>query len=407
MSFNIDKINFDIFLSLLQDPLQSERSISRLTGISLPTVKDRLFELKQKNFLRSDKVIYDPVLGERKQTEVEASYVPKAIGLEKIYVLFTNIVSISQMGKLISIIGSHPYCHYQTQCPGNTGVIFSSFHIPAGTSSTVDSFCKEISNENKCNYIFLKDMDFEAESFMDFSKWDIFKQIWTLQSKNYDTLSSISGHNPETNVLEQTILAFADGDKFSNPNNVILREQQEIQNYQTNSNFDLNSASLLDMSLIRELTLNGKVTVQFLSEEYNVDRSTVYRHLNNLNKFVIDDYLLQYNNSYFDLTINLLIFGYFKPNSEIKFSLFNNFFNQGFFPFQSTLVSDQKTFLWQIATTPFFLTEITDFCWKHFNNQFFFLINPKTSFKYFFASNNFLPEKLWRQDKEFLLGKVN
>ncbi len=65
----------------------------------------------------------------------------------------------------------------------------------------------------------------------------------------------------------------------------------------------------LDLSLIRELTVNGKVRPVNIAKYYDRDASTISRRITRLQSSVMARPVLQYDRRIFDITVPLLILG--------------------------------------------------------------------------------------------------
>ena len=88
-----DLKDFSIFLNLQQNPGASNGAIAKQVGLSAESVRTRLQAMKDHGFLRPDRTMIDPVLGERLETERRAIYSPEKIGLKRQHVLFRGIKS--------------------------------------------------------------------------------------------------------------------------------------------------------------------------------------------------------------------------------------------------------------------------------------------------------------------------
>ncbi len=361
-----------IFYELLHDPLQSANKISSQVGLAPTTVRDRIFSMKKRGFLGGDKTFIDPVLGERTTSEVSVSYDPQSLGLIRHHVVFSKIKTPHELNQLIKVCNLHPYTHYRAGTFGDGMNLYTQFDVPPQIEADMLEFYRKISRMLDVNYHFLTSHS-KTSSIPDFSQFSLLNG-WKI---------------PPLDQLWADFLAMDTPKPISTPS----PKPKKLTNF--------------DASLLRELTINAKVSVKFLSNQYNRPSPSISRHLKYIRESFIERGLLIYDPSVFDLDSILLISGKFKKDAGFSSSSLRGFVSSGILPFTSTLYQNNDEFLWITTSSSTYSAQICNFVWRNTvpDSLKISQLDRSSRFSYFFYNLNYDEVDGWNIDREYVLDQ--
>ncbi|TFF68223.1 Lrp/AsnC family transcriptional regulator [Candidatus Thorarchaeota archaeon] len=388
-SYGLDLKDYLIFLSHERDPSLSNVAISREVSetepISSESVRIRKQRMKESGFLRPDRTIEDPVLGERTQTEVEAVYSPHRLGLLRQHVLFVDVPGRSALDELKILCDAHPYTHFRTIGYSSGATLYAQFDIPPDAKEVMTNLYAELENRNLFREFHLYDTQSLAKHEADFGKWNLVENKWSVEygtkSRRGDRLSRIES-------------------LWSEFQGSYENEPLEPCGPEMAFNFDE-----LDLALVRELTINGRPDIKPLGPIYDRDPTTISRRVKRLRETVVTEDMLYYDRSVFDLTYPQLMTGDFSRDDELDANSLYWFIRSGGIPFETKASIEDNSFVLFITTPPSVAPEVSEFLWEHTANLDVFQLQLDASFTYFFYHKNYLGDGEWRTDDNYVIDE--
>ncbi|MBD3159568.1 MAG: hypothetical protein GF309_12315 [Candidatus Lokiarchaeota archaeon] len=388
-SYGLDRKDYLIFLCLEQDPSLSNASISREVSetepISSESVRIRIQKMKQSGFLRPNRTIRDPILGDRTQTEVEAVYDPHKIGLLRQHVLFKDIPNRTSLNKLKAVCDSHPYTHFRTLGYSKGATLYAQFDIPPSTVDIMSELYSNLRERGLFAHLDYFETQFLATHEADFHEWNLVDNRWSVE---YGTKS---GKGSRLSRIEDLWEEFQTSQEEKNP------EQTSPE-----MAFSLDE---LDMTLLRELTINGTPAIKPLAPVYHRDPSTISRRINRLRETVAENDMLYYDRSVFDLTYPQLVVGEFTEENELDAGSLYWFIESGGLPFESKVLIDGNRFILFVVTPPSLSPEVSEFMWEHTSYVNVYQLQLDSSFTYYFYHKNYLGNGKWNTNRDYVLGE--
>ncbi len=350
--------HFNLLIELRKNPLASLESLGKRLGIAPNTVRARIARLKADGVLRGDETYTDPVLGERKRTEVVGIYDPAKIGLFRVHVIFQDIPSHKAWQTINNLLDSHPYTYYKVSGFDRGMNIYSQFDLPLSTLEIFEDWIRKKNEGVNCDRVLIFSPRFFLNTEDQLTNWDA-----------------------ETHSWKYEIPAFTDCDGHHHQTSPYSVEQVQMK--------------MLDLNLLRELTINGKVHQRDILPSYDVDQSTLSRRIARLRKAgVIQRFNLIYNRSVFNLDSVFLIWG-----RHDRMGCFIERISD--FPFLSNLSFDPTgNFLWHIHCPT---TVAGDLFRELFNigEVHMMTIQQSTGLRYYFYPRNHTG-KNWITDREYI-----
>jgi DNA-binding Lrp family transcriptional regulator len=373
----LDRTDFYIFNELLADPLQPISRISDQLEIPVSTVRDRYRSMKSRNFLRNDSYTNDVILGKREITEVMAEYSPDSLDLIRHNVFFKGINTTSELLKLIKFMDYHPYTHHRINLFGNSLAVLAQFDIPKQIESKMIEVYYTLKNE-----LGLQDVQIVKNA-------DRVVCNANLTEFSYRDLS----WNKGIDIIDSNWQKFTESN--DNSENVTDNQNKPVKPTKIDN---------FDATLLRELTINAKVPIKFLSEQHNRDSSVISRRITKLKSTIIERGLLMYDPHVFDLTVQQVIYGKFRNNSDFSNTNLKNFLNKELLPFASSAYITPDEFLWVTQTSPSMISKINRFIWEKSDaiDLQFYQRDVDTRTTYYFYNENYDENRGWKVDKEYI-----
>ncbi len=382
----LDMTDYMIFLELFNDPLINYNELSKKIGKSFQFVRDRVSRLKRENFLRQDKEIIDPILGPRVQTEVEGVYSPQALGLQRIHVFFGGIPGTDAEELLLKGLEAHPYTHFQVLTFSPRLGVYAQFDIPEREIGFIKKYVKKMHEYSLFRDSHILSTNFSATSETRFEAWDRLVQDWRIIeepdvgqdkdvfSQQFDTFCEMGGGKEDLIAQNKSRVRQKKAKRFSE----------------------------LDLKLVRELTINAKLSVKTLSSFYRKDPSTISKKLKQIRQTLVPRALLYYDRSMFNLTQSLFIQGSFLSN-EVRDQVLS-FVKQRWFPFSSWLAVERKNFVWYVLLPPNLLADFLEFVNLNVRTLQVHYPQLRKSKTYFFYFKNYdFSKGEWITDPEYVI----
>lgn len=382
-TYQIDEAAYEIFVLLQQQPTMAVSQLAEELGHSTTLVNARLEELKKRGFLRPDRTIQVPFLGQRLQTEAEAIYEPSNLGLSRFNIFFSGIPSVAELHQLETILALHPYTHYHVASFGNTASLYCQVDIPPEATGYLQEFFDRLQQEGFFTSISELEQQVVARSQFDFSRWRLGTDQWELFKQHEFSETSFE---TEIDLLWSDFLATDTHLKI------------EPSSPQMRFRFDN-----IDLQLLRELTVNARINITELARHYEISRSRISRRIKRLRELAIKDERLVYDQSIFDLTYAQIIEGRFKDGDPLDMQSFYSFLTGGYLPFSTTAIMDEERFIWFTPAPPSYIPQLTRFMWQHAENITVHQLDISTSRTYYFYHKNLESKGKWRTDREYIV----
>ncbi len=375
-----------IFNELNIDPFKSAHAIALKLGLSPQKVRNRIRYMKTSGLLRPDFEINDPLLGHRVQTEVVASYYPPSIGLQREYVIFTEIETKAQMDKLIRYCDEHPYTHYRAVTYGTGSNLYVQFDIPIDSVGKMTDANTQIAHELGIGLETLHGTGQSLEILPSFSNWSFFREEWNFAE------NKLADRGLLMNSLWEDFLEFPK--KYEPEYYFKAPEGKYIM-------------SEIESKLLRELTINAKIKLDELCKTYGRTKSVISRYISRLKEKVIYRGKLLFREEYFGMNSFQIISGEFHNGSKINGDSLMAFFRSNPLPLSGSIVTDGRRFLIEAIASPIIIAELNNFLWEKtvgskLKSRTTFI--PKT-FLYYFYPENYKGKGRWIEEREYIVDQ--
>ena len=382
-SYELDMTDYEIFTALKKNPLQSNGDIAKEVKLSAETVRTRIQNMKKRGFLRANRIIQDPVLGERFQTDTEARIHPTKIGLMRQHVFFNSIPDRNSLNLMKIFCDVHPYTHSRVVAYSKNAGLYVQFDIPPEIIKTMSRAYSELLVQGLFRDVQVLNTSIQSICETDLLRWNLENGRWFIESE------AKAGQNGSSSIIEKY------WSQFNHMSKVFSSRKTELEN---SVSFDQ-----LDMQLLRELTINSQPNKNQLGEFYKKDPTTIARRIQKLRETVIASDMLYYDRRVFDLTYPQLVSGRLRENTDITEESLHGLVQSGLLPFETRIVSEKRNFLFLTRTPPSLAPEFSEFLWDHCEDMEVYQLQPTGSFQYFFYHENYLGEGKWKTDDDYVL----
>ncbi|MCY3412451.1 MAG: Lrp/AsnC family transcriptional regulator [Candidatus Heimdallarchaeota archaeon] len=374
----VSETDLSVLIALRDDPLASYSSLGAKLDLAPNTIKSKIQSLKDDGILRKDGMITDPVLGKRKITETIAYINTNALGLKRLYFLLVDILSYADYEKIVVFLDNHPYTTFQVLCTGNELNIYVEFQIPESETQLLKKFLRKIRDMQLYKKMIYIDPVSVISGKDDLTRWDNYDLSWDL---------SIDDRSEEVSIK----------DLFVKYLNTPLPKQKPTRVSET-KNIDP-----LNLKILRELTINGKASVQYLTEFYDKDRTTISRRIKLIRDKYVDHYSVIYNKKTFHLGSTFIIFGSINKaaNTAVKQLITNNHIQ-----FFSEFLDNDKQFIWRIDAPTIFVNALFRLIAPYCTDIGQLTVHTETNSRYFFYHLNYDEEnKDWKRGEEYMVNE--
>ncbi len=369
---DINKSDLQILVLLRDNPLDSINLISKKMKLAPNTVKSRIIKMKEKGLLREDSEINDPLFGNRKITEVIGYVNPESIGLQRIYYFIQNITDYSKYTQICAYLDNHPYTVYRGLVMGFGINIFTEFNIPPQAISKLDVFFDNLYKMKLFKNVIKIIPTCKLRGNAVFEKWDLNINNWG--PINQQKLEA-SFYNKMTNI------------------------DYECKVPEVNKNPRLKE---MDLKLLRELTINGKPKINYISKFYNLDRTTISKKFAKVRDKYMSHYSVIYNKNVFHLGSEFLINGYMKKEAM---NSIKKMIAEKDIPFVNSFINDNNGyFVWRIEGPTIYVNNLVRMIARHCDEINQYIAHKETNTRYFFYYKNYdAKNKKWIVDDEYII----
>lgn len=351
--------DYQIVLKLESNPLISYSDLADEIGVSWPTAKRKLNDLKSRGVIRTPVAIYNI----------------KALGLQQVSVIWSlkNINNLTLMEKLCDL---HPYTHYRGRGYGDGFVLFVQFYVPPETIPLMKELFETLEQEKYVSgTVFLQSSGYQAEAFPDLTFYDLYKDKWHF---DWNEWLSLIDNQPET-------LPTLESEKIG------LKEWKPI-----------------DFKILRELTKNPEIKQAELMRLFNLTRTNVHLKYNSVFENLISNVRSRFDRILFNL-VNTRLFWVSNPDKK-KTHQFFNLINEAPPPFRfgMDIIKENGFLFWGGALPSIHEHQLAFSIWKLFQsfNTYTLDTSIDASMIYWFYPENFdFDAHQWKIDREYVLEK--
>ncbi|MDH5403804.1 MAG: Lrp/AsnC family transcriptional regulator, partial [Candidatus Heimdallarchaeota archaeon] len=378
----IEELDQKILLLLLEDPFRSVNDVTKSLEVSFKTVNNRINNMKEKGIIFKDLPINDPILGNRVKTHVSAYINTNNLGLIRHHVIFGNIQK-DVLKKLELFCDIHPYTTYRSRFINNSFGLYAQFVFPPILHKEMLDLYETICEKYQISTKFIISTDEYINIHPNLFYWKNLKNYWNIINKREtENLSMFEFF--WNNYLEEK------------ENGLIVNKVETMKPM----NMKL---SPLHAKIIRELTINGNISISDLSTYYDRDKSTISRHVSNIKAKYIRHAVLRFNPTEFDFNTFRIIIGKINSTGKITKEAIQEFISTQKFPFYGYMIFSKDEYLLFVTTNNIHYQQIYNFMWENSTVntvQTFELVFEK-SMRYRFYNGNFLEDGRFNTDRNY------
>lgn len=322
----------DLILYLQSKPLASNNELANATGLTLPTIRKYLRDLRD---TKPEPVIIG-TYGEVNRQK---------LGLEFSYYFINIEPSKSIKERIFHIADLHPYTNYQNLCYGATNGYFIRFSNPKGESKSIDELWSKLRSQLQITKVtkylegkenFSTELNFK---FWKSNRWDFSIDDW-LNGSN-----AVEINSDYIKVNDQTIL-----DKISMPQMITMRELS-INARRKQSQI---------MADIQKDNLYTKDEKRFFEDAKQRNVSRYYEFIEN--NQLMKSYQLRYNRKMLNIYNQICLTGKMtRKNKEIIKRAYLNKDNP--LPFGSRISFNKGSYVWLLSLPHEQTTEFLRICY--------------------------------------------
>ncbi|MFX0062098.1 MAG: winged helix-turn-helix transcriptional regulator [Candidatus Hermodarchaeota archaeon] len=342
---------------LESNPLMPFSEFAAELGISWPTAKKRVNELKNKGVIRTPMALCDH----------------ERLGLCRISFIWAlkNRKSLLLIEKLCDI---HPYTVYRCRGYGEGFILFVQFYVPPEAISLMSEFS-----------IMLKEQEYLSDTkFLESS------------GINLETFPNINYFNYRTNEWNFD---------WNNWTSLVSKQSQNIKQKKI-SKISFKDWEPIDFEILRSLTANAERKQADLMREFNLSRTEIHRRYSRVYKNLVSSVRLRYNRIIFNL-VNTNLFWIPKPDIKTR----NQFFNlmKGSpppFRMELDILKNDGLLLWAGAIPPIHEHRLAFSLWHLFKTFETYTLDTsvESAVSYKFYPKNFDFETWnWINDRNYII----
>ncbi len=356
---NLKQEEYLILKHILKEPIIPYSKLAEKIKISPPTVKKRIEKLIKEQVIKS----------------FHAEYHPESLGLES-HIFLLCVDSIDKYRIVEKIIDYHPYLVVRQRCYGGITGIFLKVHIPIGTINKFLEFLNYIKDNNLiAEIVHSTTIGTGIKTHSDLTYWEPSTSKWffnwDIWKKNVDSVDYIPQYDYFQRIAREK------------PKNV------------------LSHLKYLDFLLLQELVRDPTQKYTDLSKQLGTPQYTISRRKKFLNKYVIRNYLVEVDRSYFGLEDELVFKVICSQRAMTKIIyLIKNLP----LPFSSDFRHTEKGFLWKILLPPKDKLGLINLLWSLFPDLQIMMLDPQTTVTNQFNPNNYsFIEQAWKDSAEYMI----
>ncbi len=367
----------EILAELRRTPLVSMNVMASQLKLAPNTVKTRIEKMKSKGIILDDKIIIDPVLGERRSSEILGQVSPEKIGLVPIYYILKGIHSNDDYQEICEYLDNHPYIISRILSISSGLNIYVTFYVPPKGIENLTIFINRLKEMRLTSDTTKLIPDNRIINHINFEYWDIDKMSWSINGESFITEFA--------NIFDETMASNSEIE-LTNPEFIVRPK-----------------INAMDLEIMRELTINGKPRINEIASYYAKDRTTISRRINKVRERYMSHYTLAYNRSIFHLNCNFIIYG--KMDRKVMNTIIR-IIKENKFPFRSEFLVNKKDFLWRLEATTPFVNALTRLILPYTKNLSQILLHVEEENVYFKYHENFdVKRKIWNVSEENMLNK--
>ncbi|MFX1284234.1 MAG: winged helix-turn-helix transcriptional regulator [Promethearchaeota archaeon] len=351
---------YKIVLKLEANPLISYSDLADELGVSWPTAKRKLKDLKSRGVIRTPVALYNT----------------RTLGLQRLTVIW-SLQALEDLNLMEKLCDIHPYTHYRVRGYANGYVLFAQFDIPSQIIPLMRELNKILLEENySVTTEMLQSSGYQAETFPNVNFFDPYLNKW-----NFNWLEWLDLIEDQPSVLPP----------LDNSKKIGLDEWKPI-----------------DFKILRELTKNPEVKQAELMRKFNLTRTNVHLKYNLIFDNLISNIRSRIDRIRFNL-VNTRLFWISNPDERKMYQLFNLIKNAPP-PFRlgMDILQDHGFLLWGGALPSYHEHQLAFSIWKLFQsfNTYTLDTSIDTSMIYWFYPNNFdFDTQYWKINREYVVEK--
>ncbi|MFX1335830.1 MAG: winged helix-turn-helix transcriptional regulator [Promethearchaeota archaeon] len=352
--------DYRIVLKLESNPLISYSDLADELGVSWPTAKRKLKDLKSRGVIRTPVALYNA----------------RNLALQRLTVIWSleTIDDLTWMEKFCDI---HPYTHYRGRGYANGFILFAQFDVPPEAVPLMNEVMEILSKETYfIKSSFLLSSGYQAESFPNLNFYDPLQNKW-----NFTWVEWLRLLTDQNDYLPS----------FSDSKRISLEKWDPI-----------------DFKILREITKNPEIKQAELMRLFNLTRTNTHIKYNLVHDNLISSVRSRFDRILFNL-VNTRVF--WVPTSDKKTT--NRFFNlitesPPPFRFGMDILQNNGFLLWGGALPSFQEHQLAFSIWKLFQsfNAYTLDTSVNASTIYWFYPENFdFTTHYWKIDRQYVLEK--
>ena len=351
--------DYQIILKLESNPLISYSDLADELGVSWPTAKRKLLDLRSRGAIKTPVAIYNI----------------KALGLQRVTGIWSveNIDNLTLMEKLCDI---HPYTHYRGRGYGDGFVLYVQFDVPPETIPWMKELFHTLEEENYVTETyFLPSIGYQVEAFPDLNCYDLQKNKWHF---DWEEWLGLIDDQPVT---------------LSTPE----PQQGNLEEWEP-----------IDFKILRELTKNPEIKQAEIMRLFNLTRTNTHLKYNLVFDNLISSVRSRFDRILFNL-VNTRLFWVPNPDRERSYQFFN-LIGEAPPPFRFglDLLKASGFLFWGGALPSYHEHQLAFSIWKLFQsfNTYSLDTSADASIIYWFYPENFdFEAHYWNIDREYLVEK--
>lgn len=352
--------DYKIILSLESDPLMPYSKLAEVLGVSWPTAKKRIAELKARGVIRTPVALYNH----------------KVLGLRRLYGIW-SVQTIEDLVRLEKLCDAHPYTIYRSRGYGNEYILFTQFAIPPETIPLMKEFNDILVEKKYCNKgTILFSSGVRTESFADLTLFNLSSNKWNFDWEKWFEL---------------------------------FQNQSEVFSPPVHSpTIDLKKWKPIDFKILRELTKNPEIKQTELSQKFHLSRTSTHHSYTTVFNNLISSVRPRFDRIMFN-QVNTRLF--WIPNvNEAKLNKFFNLINNHPLPFRIGLdiLQDNGLLLWGVSLPSFHEHQLALTLWRLFQTFPSYTLDTSLdrSMIYWFYPDNFdFKTNYWKIDREYVVDQ--
>ncbi len=352
--------DYQIILQLESNPLLPYSDLANELGVSWPTAKKRLTDLKSRGVIRTPVAIYDI----------------RALGLQRLSIMW-SIKTVDDLLLLEKFCDIHPYTHYRARGYGNGYVLFAQFDVPHDIIPLMNELIETLEKENdSVSTDLFQSSGYRAESFSNLRFYNLNQNMWTFDWTSWLELID------------------------NQPDNLPPQDDSKPT--------ELSEWTRIDFEILRELTKDPEIKQSELMRKFNLTRTNTHVRYNTIFDKLISSVRCRFDRILFNL-VNARLF-WIPHSKEKKINQLYNLMKASPPPFNfgMDILEEKGLLFWGVALPTFHEHQLASSIWKLFQdfNTYTLDTSIDRSIVYWFYPANFdFDTHYWKIDREYVVEK--